>query len=124
MKQKVLIPLNYPNLLKFTMLMYFGPSRSTTKGFFNKIFYVPGSTNYMFLPFSARKLKYCMHIYLETYGSTKKGFCLKLNTPGPRSHTLFITHQLYVGCSRVSHAQTLHVVTENNRSYNVVHRAV
>ncbi|KAL0867452.1 hypothetical protein ABMA27_008239 [Loxostege sticticalis] len=32
--------------------------------------------------------------------------------------------QLYVGCSRVSSAQNLHVLAENTKSYNVVYRSV
>src|SRR5436190_21469008 len=76
------------------MLKYFRPWRSTTKGFLKMAFEVPGSINYIFslttrLSERARKLKYGMHIYLETYGSTKKGFSLNVAFEVP-VHTLYL----------------------------------
>lgn len=75
------------------------------------------------LPFQFKRLQFPIKLAFtmtinKSQGQTLKVAGIHLATP------CFSHGQLYVGCSRVSSAQNLHVLAENNKSYNVVYRSV
>ncbi|XP_036320433.1 ATP-dependent DNA helicase pif1-like [Rhagoletis pomonella] len=75
------------------------------------------------LPFEFKRLQFPLKLAFtmtinKSQGQTLKVAGLHLGTP------CFAHGQLYVGCSRVSSAQNLYVLAENNKSYNVVYRDI
>lgn len=75
------------------------------------------------LPFQFKRLQFPLKASFsmtinKSQGQTLKVAGIHLSTP------CFSHGQLYVACSRVSNAQNLHVLAEDNKSYNIVYKSI